>query len=48
MVFSAQGNKVELWDKEEYHNYIRQRAASFSDLSSEVAGADFFNPFETE
>ncbi len=48
MVFSAQGNKVELWDKEEYHNYIRQRAASFSDLASEVAGADFFNPFETE
>lgn len=46
LIFSAQGNKVELWDKETYHNYIRQRSGNFSDLAAEVAGGDFFNPFE--
>jgi MraZ protein len=46
MVFSAQGSKVELWDKESYYNYINQRAGGFSDLAAEVAGGDFINPFE--
>lgn len=46
MVFSAQGNKVELWDKDTYYNYIRQQSANFSDLAAEVAGGDFINPFE--
>ncbi|HRO43332.1 MAG TPA: division/cell wall cluster transcriptional repressor MraZ [Flavipsychrobacter sp.] len=46
MIFSAQGNKVELWDKDTYYNYIRQQSASFSDLAAEVAGSDFINPFE--
>lgn len=45
MVFFAQGNKVELWDKDVYYNYIRSRVANFSDLAAEVAGGDF-NPFE--
>ncbi|PZF72331.1 division/cell wall cluster transcriptional repressor MraZ [Taibaiella soli] len=45
MVFSAQGNKVELWDKEAYYEYLRKSAANFSDLAAEVAGGDFFNPF---
>lgn len=47
MIFSAQGNKVELWDKDTYYNYIRQQSASFSDLASEVVGGDFLNPFES-
>lgn len=46
VVFSAQGNKVELWDKDTYHNYIRQQAPGFSDLAAEVAGGDFMNPFD--
>lgn len=46
LVFSAQGNKVELWDKDTYHDYIRKSAANFSDLAAEVAGGDFINPFE--
>jgi len=46
MVFSAQGNKVELWDKDTYYNYINQKAGSMSDLASEVAGGDFINPFD--
>jgi MraZ protein len=47
MVFSAQGNKVELWDKDTYYEYIRKQSASFSDLASEVAGGDFLNPFDS-
>jgi MraZ protein len=46
MVFTAQGNKVELWDKDTYYNYIRNHAAGFSGLAAEVAGGDFINPFE--
>jgi len=46
MVFSAQGNKVELWDRDAYYNYIQQHTGGFSDLAAEVAGADFLNPFE--
>ncbi len=46
MVLSSQGTKAELWDKDTYHNYIREHAAGFSDLAAEVAGGDFVNPFE--
>lgn len=44
-VLSAQGNKVELWDKDTYYNYLRQKAGGFSKLAEEVAN-DFGNPFE--
>jgi MraZ protein len=44
-VLSAQGNKVELWDKDTYYNYLRQHAGSFSKLAEEVVN-DFGNPFE--
>ena len=47
IVFSAQGNKVELWDKDTYYSYMRAKAASFSDLAAEVAGGDFLNPFDS-
>ncbi|WP_276133644.1 division/cell wall cluster transcriptional repressor MraZ [Polluticoccus soli] len=46
VIMSAQGNKVELWDKDTYYNYINQHAAGFSNLAAEVAGGDFINPFE--
>ncbi len=46
MVFSAQGNKVELWDKDTYYEYIRNKADEFSNLGAALAGGDFINPFE--
>lgn len=46
MVFSAQGNKIELWDKDTYYAYIREHASGFSNLAEEVAGSGFTNPFE--
>src|SRR3954471_20416868 len=36
-VLSAQGNKLELWDKDTYYNYLRQHAAGFSKLAEDVA-----------
>ena len=45
MVILAQGNKVELWDKDTYYAYINEHADNFSDLANEVAN-DFGNPFE--
>ena len=47
IVFAAQGDKVELWDKDTYYNYINQKAGNMSDLASEVAGGDFINPFDS-
>lgn len=46
IVFTAQGNKVELWDKDTYHNYMKAKAGDYSKLAAELAGGDF-NPFES-
>ena len=45
MVMSAQGNKVELWDRDTYYAYLKQHAGGFSRLAEEVAGGSSFNPF---
>lgn len=47
IVFSSQGSKMELWDKDTYHNYIQSKAVNFTDLASEVFGGDFINPFDS-
>jgi len=44
-VLAAQGNKLELWDKDTYYNYLKQNAVNMSRLAEEVAN-DFGNPFE--
>jgi MraZ protein len=40
MVFTAQGNKVELWDKDTYYSYINEHKDNFSDLAEEVTGGN--------
>jgi len=45
MVLAAQGNKVELWDKEAYQTYMKQNVGGLSMLADEVGGSEFFNPF---
>jgi MraZ protein len=45
MILAAQGNKVELWDKEAYQNYMKQNVGGLSLLAEEVGGSEFFNPF---
>jgi MraZ protein len=44
-VLSAQGNKLELWDKDTYYTYLSERVGGFSKLAENVA-IDFGNPFE--
>lgn len=44
-VFTAQGDKMELWDAATYREYLEKSKADFSDLAAEVAGGDFINPF---
>lgn len=45
MVLAAQGNKVELWDKTAYQNYMKQAMGNLSQLAEEVGGSESFNPF---
>ena len=45
MVIAAQGNKVELWDKAAYQNYMNQNVGTLSMLAEEVGGGEAFNPF---
>jgi len=40
MVFTAQGNKVELWDKDTYYAYINDYKDDFSDLAERVTGGN--------
>jgi MraZ protein len=46
VVFSCQGNKVELWDKSTYYDYIKMGANDFSVLAAEMSKNNLFNPFE--
>jgi MraZ protein len=46
MVFSSQGNKVEIWDRDTYYKYIQSKAESFADLASEVLGGGIINPLD--
>ncbi len=43
LVLVGLGNKMELWSKSEYEQYMSQNMNGFSDLASEVAGGDFFS-----
>lgn len=45
MIVAAQGNKVELWDKEAYQKYMQDNVGGLSLLAEEVGGTEFFNPF---
>ena len=46
MVLTAQGNKMEIWDKAAHRAHIQSKMADFSDLANEVLGGGFMSPFE--
>ena len=46
IIMQAQGNKVEIWDKDTYNEYINQHSGGFSDLADDVAN-EMTNPFES-
>lgn len=47
MVFSTQGNKVELWDKEAYYQIMKGGQNRLSELGAIVAAGGNFNPFQS-
>jgi MraZ protein len=46
LVFSANINKVEIWDKDTYYEHLNEHVGDLSNLSSEVFGSDFLDPFQ--
>jgi len=46
LVFSAQMDKVEIWDAETFRKETSMSADDLSDLANEVLGSDFLNPFD--
>ena len=48
LILSAQGNKLEIWDKTRYQNYMSEHMNNLSDLAQEVGGSELFNPFSDE
>jgi len=46
LVLTAQGNKMEIWDKATHKAHIQSKMADFSDLANEVLGGGFISPFE--
>jgi|SRR5690606_14636410 len=45
LVFTAQVDKVEIWDKDKYYTYLQQHSSDLESLSGEVFGSDFLDPF---
>lgn len=46
IVLTAQGNKMEIWNKATHKEHIQSKMADFSDLANEVLGGGFISPFE--
>ncbi len=46
LVFTAQVDKVEIWDKDKYYAYLQQHANDLEGLSNEVFGEDIMDPFQ--
>ncbi|MBS1782722.1 MAG: division/cell wall cluster transcriptional repressor MraZ [Bacteroidetes bacterium] len=46
LVFTGQGDKVELWDMERYYEHMQQHSTDFPNLANELLGGDFMNPFD--
>ena len=46
IVFTSQGDKMEIWDKAIHKAYMQKTMGNFSDLATEVLGGGFMSPFE--
>lgn len=46
LVFSANINKVEIWDKDSYYQHLKANSLDLGKLSAEVFGNEFIDPFQ--
>lgn len=46
IVLTAQGDKLEIWDKAKYHDYLNKYNGDLEKLANEVLGNQFIDPFE--
>lgn len=46
LVFSANINKVEIWDKDSYYDHLKEHSNDLAALSAEVFGNDYIDPFQ--
>ncbi len=46
LVFSAQGNRIEIWDSKAYYDYLNTHAADLSTLADEISGSEYLDPFQ--
>lgn len=46
LIFSAQMDKMEIWDAETFRKETTMNPEDLSDLANEVLGADFLNPLD--
>lgn len=44
LLFASKGNKVEIWDRDAYYNYISENADELEDLASELWGDSVTKP----
>lgn len=47
LVFSANINKVEIWDKDSYYNHLQEHSQDLGRLSEDVFGNEFMDPFQS-
>lgn len=45
ITFCAQGDRVEIWDRATYQQYLAEHSENLSALAEEVAGGEYMNPF---
>lgn len=48
MIFFAQGNKIEIWNKDRYNESLAEDMDNISSLAEAVLGSDFLNPTEPD
>lgn len=46
IIFTSQGNKMEIWDQDSYRAHMQKVIPDFSATANEILGGGFISPFE--
>lgn len=47
LIFSAMGNKVEIWDKQKYNEFLQVESGSIEELGNSLFGSGLMDPFDS-